>query len=272
MPTQFPHRWILQTLAWHWVAGLLLASCATKGAAAPARDLDREVMALLQGLGPTQACQDDRGCKVGSAAGACGLGTCFGLLTTDQRPLRKVLVQRIATADPVLRDRLGRKLLTLAQRTDGGNALRLATLEGLGAVWHGDGCKNAEIEALVVAQVQDEDPRQAIVARLIAGSCGHAAALPGLLEDLATGTEQLRAESAVALAGYRQGQPAAAAKAALLQLLHDPSPVVIKAAAVALASRQAQPDVAAALQALTQDRAPHLGYLLQRQAADKEVP
>lgn len=250
----------------------LTIGCAAKQPAVAARDPDREVFALLQGLGPTVACQDDRGCQVGPVAGACGLGTCFGLLTTDQRPLRKILVERIGHADAILRPRLQARLLETAGKPDLGNSMRQAVLEGIGALWMAGGCRDVALQAAVVAQVNDDDPRQAITARLAAGHCGHPAALPGLLEDLATGTEQLRAESAAALGGYGKSADGPKALAALLQLLRDPSPVVLRAAVMALHPWQADPSVAAQLATAVQTRAPHLDYLVQRQAGQHEAP
>ena len=77
----------------------LLAGCAQGPIPAAQRDFALEADTLLHGLGPGKTCRNDRDCQEGQARAVCTLGTCFGLLTTDERVTRALLVERLGLAD-----------------------------------------------------------------------------------------------------------------------------------------------------------------------------
>lgn len=253
---------------WRWTATLAALMCAA-AACQPSkptavRDLAGEARALLQGLGPTKNCLSDMDCALGATKGACAVGTCLGLFTADQRPLRRVLLERIGHTDAPLRALVRTELLRVAALADSGHGLRLASTEGLGTALRVANCRDDAVRTALVATLLVKDPTVAATARLGLGRCGDAAALPGLLEDAKTGSELLRAESSIALAGYPGD---AGAASALLALLDDPSPVVQRAALLALGDGQS-PQVAAHIQRTVHQRAPHLAYLLGKRKSE----
>lgn len=242
------------------------ASCAHQ-AAPPPRDLAAETRALLQGLGPGRGCSSDADCAVGPSRGACSLGACFGLLTADQRPLRRVQLQRVAEADAALMPLLRGEIVKLLGRDDAPAGSLLAGLEGAGAIWRRTGCQDEALREPLAKMRGSADAILAATARLQLGRCGDAAALPELLEDAHTGSELLRTECAQALRGYANRPERAEAVDALLGLVADRAPPVQRAAVLALLDF-GPPD--ARTVAAVQDRAPTLGYLLERGRTQEE--
>ena len=245
--------------------------CAPGQAVLPARDVRAEAHALLQGLGPARACVADADCAVGQTGGACALGTCFGLLTTDQRPIRRVIAERIGQVDPVLSAQLQTQLLALGSH-DTAVGMRLAVVEGLGALLANRKCAEPGLLAGLVAAIADPTPSVAAAARVMLGHCGDETALPGLLEDSREGAELLRLESTAALRGYLARPGAATAKEALLARLLDSSPAVQRAAVTALLAYRADAEVPRALRQLVAGRAPHLRYFVERSLLEPSQP
>lgn len=224
---------------------VLIAGCAQQKPPVPTRDFDREAHALLQGLGPGTGCRNDRDCAEGQVQAACTLGTCFGLLTTDERPTRALLTDRLAHADvrvlraavPMLLGVLGADTTTTGQK--------LGSIEALAEV--GRQAPNDEITLTLRLFSANHDEGLASAARLALGRMGDQTVQAALLQDLTLGTELLRAEAARAL------KPLAAApevRAGLVASLRDPSPIVQMAALIALDGQTRNAEVAAGLKAL----------------------
>ncbi len=245
-------------------AGALLWTALTTRCAGPAgdpvRDVAAEARALVHGLGSARSCLGDQHCTFAATRGVCALGTCLGLLSADQRPQRRVVLERIAAADPELAAALGESLRRAAAQPSLSAPSQLAVVEGLGALWQRSGCRDADLAAAVRAAMAGRGDAVAVTGRLQLGRCGDPAVLPDLLEDAVTGSELLRAESCGALAGYAGGADQGRARATLLERLADASPVVQRAAVVAL--RRWPTALPAAALADLRARAPHLAYLV----------
>lgn len=191
------------------------------------------------------------------------LGTCFGLLTADNRAARQVVLERLRLADDQVRKAATPMLLAAMERTLGGPQLTMAAIEGLRAVLQASGGIGKDCTAPCIAlraQMTSSDPRLAAAARIALGHAGDSIAMPGLLEDLHLGTELLRCEAASALAVWIADD---AVRAALIAQLSDASPVVVEGVVHVLVPQMARPDVKTALEDVWRLRFPHLGYAVQ---------
>lgn len=191
----------------------------------------------------------------------------MGLLTADQRPQRQVVLERIGAADDKLAAAIADLVRPMVDKAELSAPSQLAVAEAMGALWRRAGCGEGPWQSPLRAAAAGREPAVAATARIQLGRCGDVTVLPDLQEDAATGSELLRAESCAALAGYARGPDQAKAHAALLERLADPSPVVQRAAVLAL-RRWPTPLPATALAAL-HARAPHLAYLLGTSDAEK---
>ncbi len=240
------------------VAGLF--ACNSPPPAAPAVDAEQAVATLVDGLGPSRLCRADGDCLAGGEKGACSMGTCFGLLTTDSRAIRRVLVDRLARAPVAVRQAAGKRIQRVYNSPTAGIATRVAVLEAMGALGRAH-LTEADGERLILRlALSDGDAQVAATARVELASLGDATALPGLTEDLAQGTELLRAEAVRGLQGYAGTPQAPEAKALILTALADRSPVVQLAALRACQPWASEVAVRTALEQLVQERAPHLRY------------
>ena len=258
------HRGLtLLTAAWTVLA---LCACAPEKPPEPPRNPTAEAKALVQGMGPAATCRNDRDCVVGKVQASCTLGTCFGLLTTDERPVRSLLVSRLADADravqqaakPLLRAALESDVTTTGQK--------LAALAGLGELLRHD--DDPDLRTAVRAMTGDRDANLAAAARLALGLSGDPTVRAGLLDDLRQGTELLRAEAARSL------QPVAGeadVRRALVAALADPSPAVQMAVLTALAGQTRDPSVAAGMRELAA-HVPGLAYEVGRLGVDLAAP
>lgn len=188
------------------------------------------------------------------------MGTCFGLLTTDSRAVRRALVDRLTRAPQVVREAALRRIQPVYTSPTAGIATRVAVLEAMGALGRAHSTEaNSERLSLRLA-LSDGDAQVAATARVELASLGDASALPGVTEDLAQGTELLRAEAVRGLQGYAGTPQASEAKGLILGALADRSPVVQLAALRACQPWAGEAAVKAALEQLVQERAPHLRY------------
>jgi hypothetical protein len=220
----------------------LLTSCAQPPPPVAVRDFKNEADALLHGLGATVTCRNDRDCQQGEVRAVCTLGTCFGLLTTDERVTRALLVERLAAADVQVQAAATQPLLEVLGNEAATNGQKIAAIDGLAAVLART--PNDEVQTLLRLFAAEKDETLAVTARLALGRLGDASVRAALLEDLTRGTELLRTEAARAL------QPAVAdanVKLALGKALDDGSPVVQLAALRSLASVGRDPLVAGKL-------------------------
>ncbi len=224
---------------------VLLAGCAPAPAPVAVRDYPLEADALLHGLGPTKTCRNDRDCQEGPVRAVCTLGTCFGLLTTDERVTRSLLVERLAAADaPVQAEAVKPLLAALASETTT-TGQKMAAIDGLAAV--SAKVPNGDIRAALRLAAANGDEGLATTARLALGRSGDETVRSALLEDLTRGTELLRAEAARALVSAVRVPEV---KAALVAALHDGSPVVQLAVVRALALVAQEPGISSKLSEL----------------------
>lgn len=244
-------------------------------AAAASVVIDRELVErrLLRGGGDT--CNDDRDCGPTGARGACLLGTCFGLLTTDSAAARSVLVERIAALPAPLAEDVERVCATLLWRPEAMPAQRIAAAQGLVAVAStrpqgvcGRACD--ELRKLL----DEPDEGLASTARLGLACLGDASVLPALQRDLASGTEHSRCAAARALGGaWADHAPGfEVVGVALLAALGDSSPMVRRVAAEALVPHIADAEIAAGLQAARRLHPADLGYIVDRATAAAGAP
>ena len=236
----------------------MLAACAEPLPPPAPRNPAAEAKVLVQGFGPGKTCRNDRDCELGAARAVCTLGTCFGLLTTDERVTRSLLLTRLAAADPAVQQAAAPGLLAALVSDTTTTGQRLAAIAGLGEVLAGR--EDAEIRTTLRLFAGNADEALAVTARLTLGRLGDREVQPALLEDLTRGTELLRAEAARAL--QRQVTDAAVCRALRLALA-DASPVVQLAAVQALAPVAADPEVRRELQQLAQ-RSPAVRYDIER--------
>lgn len=219
-----------------------LTGCAQAPAPATVRDYALEADALLHGLGPTKTCRNDRDCQEGAVRAVCTLGTCFGLLTTDERVTRSLLVERLGAADAPVQIAALKPLLTALASETTTNGQKMAAIDGLGAVTVKQ--PNADVRTALRLAAASNDEALAATARLALGRSGDETVRPALLEDLTQGTELLRAEAARALA---PGVEDAQVREALVASLQDGSPVVQLAVVRALAPVARHPQVSGKL-------------------------
>lgn len=242
---------------------VLLASCAQeKPSVVVARDLQAEAVVLVEGMGALRTCRVDRDCALGPSQGACVLGACFGILTADNRTARQLVVDRLRAADPGVRAAawpLLRKALDAADTSP----LKVAAVEGAGALLEAAPDAAGQCGAVCEAlrrHAAARDEHVAAAARLALGRGGDATVVPGLVADLAHGTELQRTEAVRALApAIRQGD--ATVLEVVRTLLQDPSPIVAESALRALAPVVARQELQADLATL-RTRAPHLAYAI----------
>lgn len=220
----------------------LLLGCAPAPVPVAARDYPLEASALLHGLGAARVCRSDRDCQEGQVRSVCTLGTCFGLLTTDERVTRALLVERLALAGPRVHAEVRKPLLTALSSDTTTNGQKMAAIDGLAAA--APTPPNDELLVTLRLFAANPDEALAATARLALGRLGDVTVRSALLEDLTHGTELLRAEAARAL------QPAVsdtAVRQALALALQDSSPVVQLAALRALTPVAHQPGIAGKL-------------------------
>jgi len=228
----------------------------------------RAAAAITQGIGPSKVCRNDRDCGPG-AGGACVLGTCFGLLTTDNPASRRTLAEKLRQADPQIQAAAQATLLAALARPGTPQGARLGAIDGLGAVLRAAqeraGAQDCAAACTALrAEAAAPDARIAVAARLALAHLGDATVRADVLADLRLGTELLRAQAAYALADGVRGRDDPVLLAALIERLRDASPVVQEAALRALAPWANRPDVRAALQALRAGTGAHLGYAIDR--------
>lgn len=243
---------------------LLCAGCRPAAAPAPVVDPATAAAAITQGIGPAKMCRNDRDCGPGAATGSCVLGTCFGLLTTDNPAARHALAEKLRRADAPVQAAAEATLLTALGRPGAPTGARMGAIDGLGAVLQARG-KQATCEAACLAlraQAASPDARIAVAARLALAHVGDPTVRTAVLEDLRLGTELLRAQAAYALADGARGGDDPDLLAALIERLRDPSPVVQEAALRALAPWANRPNVREALLALRAGSGAHLGYAI----------
>lgn len=256
-----------------WVLlGLVLGAC-QQAPAAEVRDYALEATALVQGLTAT-SCRNDRDCAVGHASGACVLGTCFGLLTSDQRSARRVLADRLAHADPQVRVAAEKLLLGAISPPPVSLRERLGAIEGLGALLEVDAAKPFVCGKVCMAlrsETAASDERVAAAARRVLGRGGDPTVVADLIADLELGTQLLRAEAATALTPFVGRGDDSAVVQALIARLHDPSAVVQEAALRTLLPRAADPQVRRALAGL-QQHGSGLSYAVDQALAGTVTP
>lgn len=223
-------------------------------------------------------CATDKQCTVGTVVAACVLGSCTGLLGTDQRPERAVLLERLVAARPEVQAETQRLLLTAIEAPGLAPWQRLAVVEGLGALLQPASTKPAPCVAqpavcgVLERMAVESDPRIAATARLallrtgpLAPGPARDAVVVAVEADLARGTELLRGETCLALTGWLQPpQPDPWAAAQVTTLLRDPSPVVQLLAVQTLAGAISLPAVRTALQTLRQQDTGALAYAIDK--------
>ncbi len=197
---------------------------------------------LLRGGG--DPCQDDRACGKPGARGACVLGTCFGLLTTDSAAARAVLIARLAALPLPLLDATLPTCSGILWQPESMQPQRVAAAECVAVVAAarpqaacGDACKSLE------RLLDEPEPGLREVARGGLLRAGDAAQLPMAITDLHAGTEHTRAATLRALGALwcRPSAPADEAAVglqvagALQRALDDPSPMIRRIAAETLA-------------------------------------
>lgn len=214
-------------------------------------------------------------CQVGRVRALCVLGTCTGLLSTDQRPERAIVLERLEAAPAAVRAAAEPALLTALDNPAAAPWQRLAAAEGLAAILTADGgscgrraANCAKLERLAA----DDDGRVATAALL--GMVRAKAWLNGPEQPVVherltrlrdAGTELVRAELLRALDPWlRQAEADAFALQLALPLLTDASPVVQQLAVRALAPAASRPEVAKALQAAAEQGDGALTYLTER--------
>lgn len=246
------------------LALLAAVACGPSAPTVAPADPAQGATALVEGLGPRRLCQVDRDCDAGGQLGACVLGACCGVLSTDNRTARRVLVGRLEQAGKDLRAVAEGRLIAAYGAPPSGVTVRLGAVEGLGAVLRpapratcGEGCKTLR------AAMDDDDPRIAAAARVELASIGDNMSLPGLQEDAVEGTELLRAEALRGLRGLAKSAVDAQAKAIALHALGDSSPVVQLAALRTLQAWRTDADVRARLTDFSTHQAPHLTYAVE---------
>ena len=259
----------------------MLSGCVDRGGVASAADataagapmIDRALVEhrLLRGGGDT--CNDDRDCGPPGARGACLLGTCFGLLTTDSAAARSVLAARISALPPPLAADVEDVCATLLWRPEAMAAQRIAAAQGLAAIAATRAPQDCSRACDELRKLLDEPQvGLASTARLGLGSLGDAAVMPALAQDLCCGTEHSRAAAARVM-GVAWLRPSTAPdvgatiEAALLAALQDPSPMVRRVVAESLAPRIREAAVEAALEAARRRHPADLGYVVDRARA-----
>ena len=242
-------------------------ACRSAAPPVPARHAVRDAAALVDGYGPVRVCRGDHDCGQGGVTGSCVLGTCFGLLTTDNPAARHTLAERLRRADADVRAAAEVSLLAALGRAAATQGVRLGAVDGLGAVLQADhkpGVAAACGAACLAlrAEAASTDPRLAVAARLALVRGGDATARAAVLDDLRMGTELLRAQAAYALADGAAGRQDPEVVAALLERMRDTSPVVQEAALRGLVPWAGRADVRAAMLELRAGAGAHLGYAI----------
>lgn len=227
------------------------------------------------GLGVGTPCQTDQTCQAGDVRSLCVLGSCTGLLSTDQRPERAILLERLLAAPAAVRTAAEPALLAALDKPEAAPWQRLAATEGLAVLLEADGgvCARRAANCSTLERLAADDDTRIATAALL-GLVRAKAWLNGpeqpLVHERLTrlrdqGTELVRAELTRALAPWLHGpKPDAFAQALLLPLLVDASPVVQQLAVRALAPVAGQPDVAQALRAAAEQGDGALTYLTER--------
>lgn len=242
---------------------------AAAGAVVPPPRLEDVQRAVLMGTG--QVCDDDRGCGVGAnplARGACVLGTCFGLLTTDAPAARATLVDRLAAMPADVQDAVVTRLDAHLWRPTAMPSVRVACAAGLAAIAEARGCG----AACDVLQRLESEPDDALAAEARLGRCraGLAAACAAAVTDLKQGSEHLRAAAARALGVGMRKTRDPDVTVALQAALQDRSPVVRRVAAEALVAFRDDAAIAASLEHARRQHPADLGYVVDRGVGAQE--
>lgn len=198
------------------LTSLVLAACAAPAPEGPP-PIATDVAVKMLLLGNGSVCESDAGCGRPPLAGACLLGTCFGLLTTDAPAARDVLIERLAVARADVRFGVERALVNALSHPDARARTRVAAVLGLGAVLSARQHTRCE-EACTALRKAADSPEEdvAVAARLALARRGDETVLHELLADLRDGTPHLACAAARALGNYRSGKAANLARAALM--------------------------------------------------------
>lgn len=261
-----------------WVTLVIVCSaagCAPKPAAPPV-DPAKSSRQLILGTGAL--CNTDKACGEGPWTGACVLGTCFGLLTTETQAVRATLLERIHRAPPPVQQAVVNQLLKALSHPMSSVTTRVGAVQGLGATLQATGPCGEACKA-VVASAREPDEPVAVSARLALSRRAELSVLPKLLKDTREGTEHLRCSATRAIGRYastkasRQTDAGKSVVQALMLLLDDRAPNIRRAAAETLARWHEQPNVAKALREAATRHPGDLRYVVARaQLAVGEAP
>jgi|GEM_PF-2725340 len=184
------------------VAITVLCACSQPSSPAPAA-VDPEVAAKAVLLGTGKTCEDDRGCGKAPAAGACLLGTCFGLLTSDSPAIRTVLVERLGQLTPQTQAFAERALLNALGHEDTSRRAQVAAIEGIGELLRNrDHAQCGEACTALRRFMKSTDVLLATSARLALANRADETVLDALLDDLRLGTPHLAVSAARGVIPY----------------------------------------------------------------------
>ena len=156
-------------------------------------------------LGTGKVCKDDRGCGAMPAAGACVLGTCYGLLTTDSNAVRAVLAARVAEVPQATQEVMAGALVQAIEDPEAQKRNTLGAIAGLGALLaqHQTGACEVLCEALR-KPAKSVDPQIASTAARMLARRADLTVVDRLIGDLKEGSPHLAVATARALAHYRE--------------------------------------------------------------------
>lgn len=214
-------------------------------------------------MGTGEPCTTDKNCGESAVSGACVLGTCFGLLTTESQPVRATLVGRLSAAPATVRTDATTRLLKALSHPMSSAGTRVGAIEGLGAVQRLTGDCGPVCLALRKA-TQESDQTVAVSARLALARRADPTVLGALLEDAKEGTEHLRCSAVRAFRPYLRAGLMNKVLPTLLQLLTDKAPGVRRVAAETLAPWRAQAAIGAALEEAAAAHPGDLRYIVDR--------
>lgn len=253
--------------------------CGEPAPQAPAH-VDPATASRVLVMGTGQLCTTDVQCSAGVATpqradaryrGACVLGTCFGLLTTESATVRAVLAERLSKAEPAVQVHARTRLLKVLSSPRSSPQTRLGAVIGLASVLDPHGPCEQACAALRDAS-KERDEHIAVAARLALARRADPTVLATLALDTREGTEHLRCSATRAMAPYlatgvADVGPAKEALPALVERLDDRAPGVRRAAAEVLAPWRARPLVRAALAGAAKRHPADLRYVVARSEA-----
>ncbi|MDP6945764.1 MAG: hypothetical protein QF464_16555, partial [Myxococcota bacterium] len=210
-------------------------------------------------------CHTDLDCGQQPQHGACMLGTCVGLLTTESQAVRVTLARRLETANVAVRDDAAERMLAVVGSETAGRGARLGAIEGIGRLIArekpcGDLCAALRLAA------KDDDEQLAVTARLALSRRGDETVRERLLEDARLGTEYLRCAAAEALGHQLDGQRSEEVVEALVALSDDAAWSVRMEALKSLLKVRDLAPVSAALARMKRRGDVAVRYLLDRDA------